>query len=259
MSSPDCTVLLTSVRHIFSMIAAVNLLSIPSSLPKSHLPSALDALVRPTSSAPASASFPTHILAVTSSKPSASSPTTPTAASFAAAQAQAAHTAMLYPAHSLVLAAHCANLPSLPPSRPSGRATSLTLPVVPLTVPDASTFPHLHAYLHNKRADKLLAALLPSLGAHLPRMDGASSSTSRGYTAQFSSDRLARLAQQLASAAYSQAGAQGALQILMAYAKVVTNLWKNTCAFGIFDTELWGVIDLAYEILLTALNRMARQ
>ncbi|EKM56666.1 uncharacterized protein PHACADRAFT_253918 [Phanerochaete carnosa HHB-10118-sp] len=252
-------------RQAHGMVAAVNLLSIPSSLPKSHLPSALDAPVRPSPSAPASASFPTHVLAVTSTKPSSSSPTTPTAASFAAAQAQSSHTAILYPTHSLVLAAHCANLPSLPPSRPSGRATSLTLPVVPLTVPDATTFPHLHAFLHNKRADALLAALLPSLAQSLPRADGASSSSSSssasrgGYTAQFTSDRLARLAQHLAAVAHSQAGTQGGLQILMANAKVVTNLWKNTCAFGIFDTELWGVIDLAYEILLTALNRMARQ
>ena len=240
------------------MIAAVNLLSIPSSLPKSHLPSSLDAPVRPSSSAPSSAAFPTHLLAVSSSKGAPSTPNTPTVASFAA-QMAASHTCALYPTHSLVLAAHCAALPSLPPSRPSNRATSVTLPIVPLTVPDAATFPHLHAYLHTKRADTLLAALLPCLAAHLPAASAASSSAARGYTAQFSQDRLLRLAQTLASAAYSQAGAQGALQMLMAYAKVVTNLWKNTCAFGIYDTELWGVIDLTYEIILTALNRVARQ
>lgn len=73
---------------------------------------------------------------------------------------------------------------------------------------------------------------------------------------QFSSDKLLRLAQALASAAYTQAGPQGALQGLMAHAKVVNNLWKNTCALGIFDTELWGVMDLAWEIILAALTRV---
>lgn len=237
----------------------MNLLSIPSSLPKSHLPSTLDAPVRPSGPhAPRSAAYPTHILAVSSRTSSGSSPTTPTAASFAA-QMASSHTCTLYPTHSLVLAAHCASLPQLPASRPSGKSTAVTLPVVPITVPDVTTFPHLHAFLHTKRADQLLAALLPCLQNALPQMSAASSSSSRGYTSQFSSDKLSRLAQTLASSAYSQAGSQGALQMLMAYAKVVTNLWKNTCAFGIFDTELWGVIDLAYEILLTALNRVVRQ
>lgn len=185
-------------------------------------------------------------------------PNTPTVASFAA-QMASSHTCALYPTHSLVLAAHCTALPSLPPSRPSNKSTSVTLPVVPLTVPDATTFPHLHAYLHTKRADTLLAALLPCLQSSLPQMSAASSSAQRGYIAQFSNDKMHRLAQTLASQVYSQAGSQGALQLLMAYAKVVTNLWKNTCAFGIYDTELWAVIDLAYEIILTALNRVARQ
>ena len=241
------------------MLAAVNLLSIPSSLPKSHLPSSLDAPVRPTSHPPPSASFPTHLLAVSSSRSAPSTPNTPTVASFAA-QMASSNTCTLYPTHSLVLAAHCAALPSLPSSRPSGKSTSVTLPVVPLVVPDATTFPHLHAYLHTKRADVLLAALLPCLQMSLPQTSSSSSSAvSRSYVAQFTSDKLLRFAQILASQVYSQGGSAGASQILMAYAKVVTNLWKNTCAFGIYDTELWGVIDLAYEILLAALNRIVRQ
>jgi len=239
------------------MLAAVNLLSIPSSLPKSRLPSSLDAPVRPSSSAPSSSAFPTHLLAVSSSKSSASMPATPTASSFAAQQmSTSSATCPLYPTHSLVLAAHCTLLPALPPSRPSNKATAVNLPIVPITVPDSATFPHLHAYLHTKRADTLLAILLPSLQQLLPSVASASSSSSRGYVSQFNSEKLLRLAQALASAAYTQAGPQGALQGLMAHAKVVNNLWKNTCALGIYDTELWGVMDLAWEIILAALTRI---
>lgn len=244
--------------EIYRMLAAVTLLSIPSSLPKSRLPSSVDAPLRPTASVPPSASFPTHILAVSSSKTSPSSPSTPTASSFAAQAQQASSTVVpLYPTHSLVLAAHCTLLPRLPAARASTtRATALSLPVVPLTVPDAATFPHLHAYLHTKRADTLLATLLPALQGMLPPAAGASSGAVRSYAAQFTGDSLLRYAHALASYAYTQSGPQGAAQTLMAHARVVNGLWKNTCALGIFDTELWAMMDLAWEIILTALTRI---
>ena len=95
------------------MLAAVNLLSTPSSLPKSRLPGALDVPIRPSSSMPPREAFPTHILAVTSSKATPSNPTTPTAASFAAQAQHASSTIVpLYPTHSLVLAVHCTLLPT---------------------------------------------------------------------------------------------------------------------------------------------------
>ena len=242
------------------MIMAVNLLSIPTSLPRSHLPASLDAPVRPSQNMPNAAAFPTHVLAI-SSRSAPSSPTTPTIATFAAQLANAASGCTLYPTHSLVLAAYCVKLPSLPASRPPARAGSMfSLPVVPLTVPDPMTFAHLHTFLHTKRADMLLVALLPALQSSLPRATAASGSTPRSYTSQFTQEKVLRLAQALASLAYSQSGgAQGGVQTLFAYAKTVTNLWKNTCALGVFDTELWAVIDRAYEVVLTALNYMARQ
>ncbi|KAF7798130.1 hypothetical protein EIP86_009345 [Pleurotus ostreatoroseus] len=251
-------------RHLASqapqMIAAVTLLSIPSSLPRSRLPPTVDAPLRPTASVPPSASFPTHVLAVSSSRSSPSSPSTPTAASFAAQAQQGSSTIVpLYPTHSLVLAAHCTLLPRLPASRAaSNKSTAISLPVVPLTVPDAATFPHLHAYLHTKRADTLLATLLPALQSVLPPAAGASSTSGavRSYATQFTADSLLRYAHALASYAYTQSGPQGAVQTLMAHAKVVNGLWKNTCALGIFDTELWAMMDLAWEIILTALNRI---
>ena len=129
--------------------------------------------------------------------------------------------------------------------------------MVPVAVPDASTFPHLHAYLHTKRADTLLATLLPKLQTLLPPASGSSSSSSsRVYSEQFSKDAIPRLAQALASAAYTQGGPQGALGLLMAHAKVVNGLWKNTCALGVFDTELWNMMDLSWDVIIAALNRI---
>ncbi|CAL1709713.1 unnamed protein product [Somion occarium] len=245
------------------MLAALSLMSVPSSLPKSRLASNLDVPLRPANPMPSSTAFPTHILAISSSKSSPSSPTTPTVASFAAQAVSAGSaTVPLYPAHALVLAAHCTLLPPLPRSRPSNRATSVTLPVVPLTVPSAETFPLLHAYLHTKRPDNLLAALLPSLAASFPSATSNRASSSSGgsvYVSQFTSERLSRLANSLASTAYHQSGPQGALSGLMAHAKVVNALWRNVCALGVFDPELWGVMDLAWEIILAALTQVAQR
>lgn len=244
------------------MLAALNLLTFPSSLPRSHLTSTMDIPVRPANPMPSSNAFPTHVLAITSSRSSPSSPTTPTVASFAQ-QAVAGQyvTVPLYPAHALVLAAHCTLLPPLPRSRPSNRAASLTLPVVPLTVPSAETFPLMHAYLHTKRPDTLLAALLPVLASSFPSASSTKPSSSSGsvYVSQFTAERLSRLANNLAASAYQQAGPQGALPTLMNYAKVVNALWRNVCALGVFDAEIWGVMDLAWEIILAALNLVAQR
>ncbi|GBE83521.1 hypothetical protein SCP_0505750 [Sparassis crispa] len=240
------------------MLAALKLLSIPSSLPRSRLPPIIDVPVRPTSHSPSSSAFPTHILAISSSK-SASSPNTPTAASFAQYTSTPA-TAPLYPTHALVLATHCTLLPALPPSHPSNRTATMSLPLVPLTVPSAETFPVLHAYLHTKRTDTLLGALLPSLASVLPPAPAASGSKGRApYVSQFSSDSLLCLAQALASSASAHAGPQGALAGLMNHAKRVNALWRNVCALGVFDAELWAVMDIAWEVVLAALTRVAER
>ncbi|KAI0080378.1 hypothetical protein K474DRAFT_1682578 [Panus rudis PR-1116 ss-1] len=236
------------------MLSAVSLLTLPGSLPKARLPATLEAAVRPTSNLPSSNAFPTHLLAISSSKSSPSAPSTPTVASFQAQLAAASSaTVPLYPAHALVLATHCTLLPPLPRSRPSNRAATLTLPVVPLTVPSAETFPVLHQYLHTKRPDTLLVSLLPALSRSVPSASHGSS-----YVSQFTSERIGRLAHVLASAAHSQAGPQGSLSALMAYAKIVNALWRNVCALGIFDAELWGIMDLAWEVILMALTQAAQ-
>ncbi|KAH9947849.1 hypothetical protein B0H21DRAFT_736614 [Amylocystis lapponica] len=244
------------------MLTALSLLTLPGSLPRARLPPSIDAPLRPASNTPSSSAFPTHLLAISSSK-SPSAPNTPTAASFASQSSSTLSvTIPLYPTHALVLAAHCTLLPPLPRSRPSNHTTAVSLPIVPLTVPSAEVFPLLHAYLHTRRPDTLLASLLPSLASVLPPANVAAGSSAPGkamYIAQFSSESLLRLAHGLASSAHAHAGAQGALAGLMAHTKAINGLWRNACALGVFDAELWGVMDLAWEIVLTALTRVAER
>ncbi|KAI9056480.1 hypothetical protein FKP32DRAFT_1468529 [Trametes sanguinea] len=222
------------------MLTALSLLAVPSSLPCAHLPPTIDAPVRPSSQTPDLSAFPTHVLAILSSRSSA---TTPTMASFADRSSLPASTTVpLYPASALVLAA-------------------LTLPIVPLTIPNPEAFPLLHAYLHTMRPDTLLASLLPALASSLPQMSGASSSAGSNkvvYVAQFSADRLTRLAHGLAGAALQRSGSQsGAMGVLMAHVKVVNGLWQDVCALGVFDAELWGVMDLAWEVVLAAMTKVS--
>lgn len=238
-------------------------MSIMSSLPRSHLPPYLDVPIMPSSNPPDSHDFPTHLLAISSSKTSPSSPNTPTVASFAAQVATVSATVPLYPTNALVLAAHCTALPPLPIRRSDDEtAASVRLPLVPLTVPHGETFPPLHAFLHDKRADKLLAFLLPSLAARFPR-PAAPSTSSRDsretplYVSGFSSEHMHRFAQELVSAAYAAAGPQGAASGLMSHTRVINGLWTNTCSLGIHDTELWSVLDFAYEIVINALTSLA--
>ncbi|KAH9903345.1 hypothetical protein C8Q73DRAFT_662130 [Cubamyces lactineus] len=242
------------------MLTALSLLTIPGSLPCAHLPPTIDAPVRPSSQTPDLSAFPTHVLAILSSR---SSSTTPTIASFAdRASIPASTTVPLYPASALVLASHCALLPSLPQGLPpNGRRAALTLPIIPLTVPSPETFPLLHAYLHTMRPDTLLASLLPALANSLPQLSGANTSAGSNklvYVSQFSSDRLLRLAHALAGAAMQRGGSQGgAMSTLMAHIKVVNGLWQNVCALGVFDAELWGVMDLAWEVILAAMTKVS--
>ncbi|CCM05637.1 uncharacterized protein FIBRA_07866 [Fibroporia radiculosa] len=241
------------------MRAAHSLLIYPDTLPRARLASSLDVSIRPASGHLSTLALPTHMLAISSSRTSPSAPNTPTAASFLS-QASSASTVSLFPVYALVLAAHCALLPPLPRAHTStNRSVTVTLPVVPLTVPSAETFGLLYEFLHTQRADTLLAAFLPSLAAMLPPKPTAGTSSTAGkpmYAAQFSNESLLRLAHALASSAASHAGPQGALTALMGLTRRINGVWRNACALGVFDAELWGVMDVAWEIVLAAMTRV---
>ena len=46
------------------------------------------------------------------------------------------------------------------------------------------------------------------------------------------------------------------MSTLMSHIKVVNGLWQNVCALGVFDAELWGVMDLAWEVVLAAMTKV---
>jgi hypothetical protein len=75
----------------------------------------------------------------------------------------------LYPAHSLILQANCSNLPLLPASEAdAAKGSSTDVPVVPLRLPSAETFPILLQYLYTKNTDTLIHTLLHSNASASP-------------------------------------------------------------------------------------------
>ena len=94
-----------------------------------------------------SGDLPTHVLAV----PSPSAPSR--------------LKVEMFPVHHLIIAAHCARL-TLPKAAEIDRArivpgTTLTLPVVPLSLPHPQSFALIESYLYTKSRERLLSALLP--------------------------------------------------------------------------------------------------
>ncbi|HEV7736743.1 MAG TPA: hypothetical protein VGO47_05140 [Chlamydiales bacterium] len=143
-----------------------------------------------------------------------------------AVYAKASPRVFLHSAHAVVLAANCAHLPLLPASKTDSTTStaSTTLPVVPLRIPNPATFPTLLHYLYTKRANHLLAALLPlTLGTP---------------------QSLQHLSQHLA-ATYT-------LPVLLTHAARVHGLWSNVVALGVFDDGLWKAIDMSWQVLLGA-------
>jgi hypothetical protein len=203
---------------------------LPSSMPKSHLPASLTVPVCPSSSTPPS--FPTHVLALSSSKPTSSNETLP-----------------LFPVHSLVLASHCALLPKLPAAHPSSASSSshsIVLPILPLSLPSPSAFPLLHNFMYTHRLDTLLNALIPMPPSFLSGINHAGVKAALG-----SGPRLHQLSQHLCGASGS------GLQQLTNHAAHITALWRNVAALGLYDPELWDAMDLAWEVVLGALNLAA--
>ncbi|KAH7909180.1 hypothetical protein BJ138DRAFT_1011360 [Hygrophoropsis aurantiaca] len=182
-----------------------------------------------------SSDLPTHMLAVYARQPQ-------TASSSAAPKRRVT----LFPTHNVILAANCANLPSLPPSIPTSipsnqtAAATINVPIVPLCVPSPETFPYLSTFLYTKRADHLLASLLPS--------------TSNLFLSSLISSPLSLPTTASVQAYASKLAAAHTPQTLLAHAMAVNGLWRNACALGIFDERLWDTMDIAWEVLLGALG-----
>jgi hypothetical protein len=224
------------------MLAGISALSkthLPATISKSHLRHNMPLTVPVRSSASSSSSsqqptYPTHFLALSSNSKS---------------QTSLSDELPLVPTHSLVLAAHCASLPRIPPSSPQAHGNTVTIPVLPLSVPSPQAFQTLHQFLYTHNLSGLLHALLPSLPS--PFLSSLSSSTI--YSTLSSGPKL----HQLSAHCLSNAQHGQPTQVLMGYAQHITSLWRNAIALGVHDKDLWDVIDLAWEVVLGSLNLAA--
>ncbi|KAF8909686.1 hypothetical protein CPB84DRAFT_1673367 [Gymnopilus junonius] len=213
----------TKAQQMLTGISALSSSYLPTSMPKSHVPQALSIPVRSSSSA----QYPTHVLAVASSKSSAN------------------EHVLMFPVHNIVIAAQCSALPRLPPSsNPS--SGSIHVPVLPLVLPSPAAFKVLHSYIYTHSLDGILKSLFP-----LPSgfVQGLSHHTVQSTLASGNS------LHQLSTYLCSSAGAS--LQVLTTHAAHVKELWQDMVALGLHDPELWDTVDLAWEIVLGALNLAA--
>ncbi|KAH9077530.1 hypothetical protein EDB83DRAFT_2504056 [Lactarius deliciosus] len=201
------------------LMASINAAKVPPQLPRTRLPASFD--IAPTHGTPP----PTHILAVQSS-PSSGRPVS--------------DAVFLVPTHHIVLAAHCAHIPRLPVSRPQTRSSgAFAVPVMPLVVPHAEAFAPLHAFLVAHRLDRLMANLLPVPPAMLAASRTGGASAAAGPFAHVSAPQVAYMS------------------ALMALTRTVSAIWRNACALGIFDRDLWAALDFSWEVILGAMNMVA--
>ncbi|TFK31714.1 hypothetical protein BDQ12DRAFT_671646 [Crucibulum laeve] len=141
----------------------------------------------------------------------------------------------LYPAHSIVFAAHCSKLPAFPPTTsptPENEESypmQISVPVRPLCLPSPETYPQLASFLYTKQTIPLLNSLLP---CPIPT-------------------NLDEEGQQQVYA--KRLGMTYTVPVLLHNIAMVLGLWKNVCALGVFDHLLWDTMDQAWEILLNAL------
>lgn len=142
----------------------------------------------------------------------------------------------LFPIHNIILAVHCANLPPLPPSKPTAPAlpgAQIILPLVMLNIPHPATFPPILKYLYTRCDDQLLVSLLPISPA--PTRCTLTTTASIHHLAQ----RLTR----------KYAG----VPLLQLAVALKNGVWRNVCWLGISDEKLWCTMQLAWEVILTAI------
>ncbi|THU97501.1 hypothetical protein K435DRAFT_796447 [Dendrothele bispora CBS 962.96] len=218
------------------MTAGLNALApshVPNYLPKTHLPSHLAIPLRHSSSSSSVApAYPTHALAVYSSR--SNSPDSQ---------------ALIIPIHSLVLAAHCARLPSLPSSAryESSSSSRVQIPVIPISLPSPHAFPIIRKFLYTHSLESVLRSLVPLPSSHhYPFLQSLSRETVRQTMNSHST--LHQLAKHLCEHSNYN------MQTLTTHAAHVKDFWQDVVALGVNDVALWDTLDLAWEVVLGAMN-----
>ncbi|KAL1699925.1 hypothetical protein EV121DRAFT_295709 [Schizophyllum commune] len=196
------------------MLQVVRSVRVPCA-PASQIPRELAVIVNDRA-----ASAPTHMLAIHGPPPANGAP----------------RKVQLLPAHSAVLAAHCARLPPFAPARENLISTvpaALALPVRAISLPVPAQFPLLLGYLYVRDADGLLRTLLPEPVPSLSEEEEAA---------------------EFPHAAYARAiGTKYTPSALIAHVGRVHGLWQNVCALGVSDDALWATMQLAWQVLLAAI------
>lgn len=146
----------------------------------------------------------------------------------------------IYPTHNIVMASYCANLPMLPKQQDhqgkldeNGR---MKVPVQPLCIPSPETFSQLSAYLYTKNAHLLISTLLPT-----------------GITTPISLLEHECLQSEL-DIFCSRLRATYTPYVLINHGMIINGLWRNVVALGIFDDQLWDILDLAWAAIIGALE-----
>ncbi|KAJ7175491.1 hypothetical protein C8R46DRAFT_873908, partial [Mycena filopes] len=208
--------------HTDQMVEAIGSIAIPGTIPAGPIPYAV--VVQLPSASPANVGhiYPTHILAVSTPSNTA----TPEALSLVAI-------------HGIVFAANC----TAPELRPVGENNSppgaLYLPICPIALPSVPALLTLRTYMYNHRVDVLLSALFPLLPAPL---------TDAEVRSALASDRT-----KLLLATHLVCADPRPAQIL-GYAVRVQDVWRTVWCLGMYRAELWDTLDLAWELVIIALN-----
>ncbi|KAF4613253.1 hypothetical protein D9613_010965 [Agrocybe pediades] len=191
-----------------------------------------------------------------------------------------------FPMHSAILALNCSILPTrtLPRmySHTDRTPSKVELPLIHLSLPSITHFRDLHSYMYTGSLSLIFFSLLPIppsvLGLH-PSVSPTSKHYSPLYphpktgarhpselsrtmvrTALGSPDTLYQLSSHLYQLAFGNGGMGipgvigGGVKGLLNQTAVVKDMWQDVVALGMNDPDLWDVLDLAWEVVLGALN-----
>ncbi|KAH6905667.1 hypothetical protein BKA70DRAFT_1503108 [Coprinopsis sp. MPI-PUGE-AT-0042] len=201
--------------HLFTMLGR----TAPASVPRPPLPSQVDAIVSDYVSDDR-AHLPTHMVAVWGSQ-----------------APQRPRQITLYPVHQEVMQLQRAHLPipeqtraETPSSQPQN--IQITLPVQSLCLPSPESYAPLARYIYHKDTLRLLNELLPVR----PPADFEDNQAQIPSFGTF-------------------IGRNCEMKDILSRVMLINGLWKDACALAVHDDHdgLWDTIELAWEVMLTAL------
>ncbi|KAH8830525.1 hypothetical protein DL96DRAFT_1593281 [Flagelloscypha sp. PMI_526] len=169
----------------------------------------------------------------------------------------------LWPVHSLVFAINCANLPHLPaaisfqpprierpsfsdddepPTLSSRRETSpaITIPVIPLLLPAPAEWIPLATFLYLGDRNQLFTDLMPRENLPPDMYDQCVHPTNKAAYAKYLSETHA-------------------LKKLLLHVTRIHGLWRNAVVLGIHLPGLWDCINLAWDVMMSALSYASTQ